>query len=457
MVRGRFSTSLYSSLSRAQRDFGGPATFGLEISRTERVYDPRSSDPKVLEGSSFHLGKPIDRGCFNYRWPVNEYFLDEGQYCPLQREKEQPQEKHAGTCTMFSCAKDGVFYQVLRIDDGGHFDNDGITGAHRSHGHGDSFPSQCRHFPEESQVVLTMGGPVWFHSFDRDRLFDFVVDRGSNKPTSTFAQRSMANLPESVVDQSIRVEAVQQGEAGSASEPQPVPASNSRGNGERSPVGSSPEAPKYHTIQYYDTRRRIGLRANVYQLLPDGTYKRLPLTRSTVAADNGPPAARSKLTAYNATVELPCDKGKKAHSSQRSATFLAAVCLFEVDNEKNVVGKELPEPSALPTSGQLYDYVGVRPTEKHATGAMWDSIFLNTDIRPDSVSELAEVDFVGRCLEKILQVDCVNTSFDHENVNNLKKLDTWPAPEIPDLPNANELALVSNLFIRPNVDLKSLL
>jgi hypothetical protein len=52
------------------------------------------------------------------------------------------QAKHVGTCQMFSCAKGKMFYQLLRIEElreDGDFDMS---------------------FPADSQIVLTMGGPV---------------------------------------------------------------------------------------------------------------------------------------------------------------------------------------------------------------------------------------------------------------------------------------------------------
>jgi hypothetical protein len=91
MVRGHFATSLYASLSRSQINFGGPSTFGLEVSRCLFAYDPNgeiitqddilketelSKNKAAKNGSTFTLGRMIERGCFNYRWPVTEYYLD---------------------------------------------------------------------------------------------------------------------------------------------------------------------------------------------------------------------------------------------------------------------------------------------------------------------------------------------------------------------------------------------
>ena len=174
MARGNFSTTLYAALSRTQVEFGGPSTFGLEIARTDHFYPRDGSEPATGGStirSSFSLGKMIERGCFNYRFPFNEYYLDlhpglDSEIAPAPAAtglgtntttdtRSAADRKHVGLCQMFSCAMDGMFYQVLRIAQGGHI-GDGL--------------SLCRHFPGKSQVVLTFGGPLWFRTFDKDRL-----------------------------------------------------------------------------------------------------------------------------------------------------------------------------------------------------------------------------------------------------------------------------------------------
>jgi hypothetical protein len=164
MARGNFSTTLYASMSRTQVEFGGPATFGLEVARVDDAYDP-TSDPES-RGSSFCLGKMIERGCYNYRFPLNEYYLDLHPLLPpdvpLSHADQDldlrtpADKKHVGVCQMLSCAMGSAYYQVLRVEQGGHV------------GQSSKF---CRHFPKKSQIVLTIGGPVWFRTFDpRDRL-----------------------------------------------------------------------------------------------------------------------------------------------------------------------------------------------------------------------------------------------------------------------------------------------
>jgi len=424
---------MYSSLSRAQRDFGGPATFGLEISRADHEYKRLGTEKQRL-GSSFHLGKPIDRGCFNYRWPVNEYFLNRGTYVPPAKETQESEQKHAGTCTMFSCSKGGVVYQVLRIDDGGHFDGSHRDGLPVGTDETDDPHDRCRHFPDESQVQLTMGGPVWFQSFDADRLFDHVVDRGTVTRRAPSGKKKEKREKEPVADWSI--------EAGAEDDAEKrVPIGPPDPNaGEPSPDTA------YTTIRYYDTRRQVGLRAKVFHLNEDGSYEALPMWRSRTVADNGPPESRSGLSAYNVRVELPIRKGNTAHVD-RSATFLAAISLFEADDKGNVEADPLPRAEDLPTSRELYEYVGVDPSHREATGALWDSVFLDLETQPDYVSELAEVNFVGRCLEKILQVDCVPAVLDDLN----------ETPSEGSTPAGKEVVLLSNLFLRPNIDLKAVL
>jgi hypothetical protein len=164
-AQGSFSTSLYASLSRMQIDFGGPATFGLEIARTENAYNPQGGEAG-LQGSTFNLGTMIERGCFNHRWPFNEYYLDlheklgiNGHDTPAEK---YLQDTHVGTCQMFSFTQDRMFYQILRIEEGSV----------------EVQVSDSRDFfSGESQVVLTMGGPVWFRSFDEDDLRDKELEQ----------------------------------------------------------------------------------------------------------------------------------------------------------------------------------------------------------------------------------------------------------------------------------------
>ena len=333
MARGHFATSLYASLSRTQIEFGGPSTFGLEVSVWDYTYNPgdsevvtvvldmngnertevgkevedgestqatgsprvcykrkKSNDPRPVEGgdgeghyeilestaniqsasngSSFKLGRMIERGCFNYRWPFAEYYLDlhvkhvehlqdmakrkiaelksaakraieaanrvaTGEPSQAKSAEEIAEEyddliaaeeivlgldkenTHVGTCQMFSCARGKMFYQILRIEEGIHSEEgtqteecgEAKTGcgtesegtetsecSHGGEGSGSGQEADTQHetpggsnagqdsgsrvngngaqefkewvFPRPSKVVLTMGGPVWFQTFN---------------------------------------------------------------------------------------------------------------------------------------------------------------------------------------------------------------------------------------------------------------------------------------------------
>jgi hypothetical protein len=140
----------------------------------------------------------------------------------------------------------------------------------------------------------------------------------------------------------------------------------------------------------------------------------------------------SKSCEYEVTASLP-DAANTGYKDRR-ATFLAAFCLF--DGHKDIEIDKLPSPQ------QIYEYVGVSPSDSSsATGAMWQTIFLERVERNYNTSELSEVSLVARCLEKILQVDLIPTTFSRPGVREA----------------SHSLAVVSNLFIRAEVDLKALL
>lgn len=50
------------------------------------------------KGSNFSLGTMIERGCFNYRWPFNEYYLDPYKKQNINTHNNATEEKHLGTC-----------------------------------------------------------------------------------------------------------------------------------------------------------------------------------------------------------------------------------------------------------------------------------------------------------------------------------------------------------------------
>jgi hypothetical protein len=292
-----------------------------------------------------------------------------------------------------------VFYQVLRIEEGFDYDKKG---------------NPVPKFPPDSQVLLTIGGPVYFHSF-KERLRDH-------------------NLSDTLDEQDQVLDV-------SGIDPFIGPLIN---------TDNKILSPMVDTIRYWNVKDRIGLEAEVYQLLPDGNYWQLPMTVSDSDADSGTSYTQDdfKTKAYNVSARLPNWDEKKR---PRSATFVAAVRLFE-GNEAG--GGEWP---TMPSSKLIYDYVGIRPSSPMATGAMWESTFLERQGKSDSVCafDLAEISLIGRSLEKILQVDIVPAIFDDETHDPPYQALRPEGKEA--FPSTPETALVSNLFVRQNIDLKSLL
>jgi hypothetical protein len=154
-----------------QVDFGGPTTFGLEVAVVDDEFD-REREQIGPDCSTFKLGDMIERGCFNHRWPFNEYYLDLHEKLGSDGKKTYD-GRHVGTCQMFSFAypKEKTFYQILRVEEGSVGDKDSKARDPKSKGSkskgskSDDSKSTCK-FPYESQIVLTIGGPVWFRSFD---------------------------------------------------------------------------------------------------------------------------------------------------------------------------------------------------------------------------------------------------------------------------------------------------
>jgi hypothetical protein len=137
----------------------------------------------------------------------------------------------------------------------------------------------------------------------------------------------------------------------------------------------------------------------------------------------------------------------------RPRVFMASFCLFQESAVEGPTGgsadapprKRVEESAAFeqtPSPQEIMAFVGIGPSAEAGTGtaAMWEAIFDKRQDRMDSecISELPEVRIVGRCLEKILGVDVV--------------------PAAPPSSHSESMStLVSNMFLKASVDLKSLL
>ncbi|KAI4860066.1 hypothetical protein F4820DRAFT_462006 [Hypoxylon rubiginosum] len=322
-AHGNFESTYYASLARAQRHDGGKATFGLGIAVNQDPLHTAASPNENSRDSRLELGQMTERGCFNYRWPYNEYAL-------LLHEKKDSGPKEIGTCARVSFVKDGILYQVIRLE------------------------KECRpeaniyhYVPWSVKVALAVGGPINFAAFNTE-----------DSSTHLRVSKGLASQLE------IRV--------------------------------SQLSGDKYDPLclEWPDNK------------------------------DN------------ESTAEGPCYTFADLPDGKRPLTLIAEFRLRKVDGKS-------PSWPETPTSAQIYDHLGVYPYSRMATGVMWETIFLKREQESNYFSELPEANLVGRCVEKILAVDLVPTAF--KNNDNL------------EFEEMESLTLVSNLFLRPSINLESFL
>jgi hypothetical protein len=386
-ARGDLSSSIYASFARSQMEYGSSSTFGLEVVRNRAQYDPETDEGK--RGSSFRLGRMLQRGCFNYRWPLNEYALHlngektkaerrqsnargaatdfKGEHQQASGEGPQQHDRETGTCTTLSFMRQGICYQVLRIQQGC----------------GPDAPS-CELFPPSSQIVLGIGGSIQLRSWetigDRDK-----TTTAEGKPTSTaFKDESTSTK-----------------------------------------------------MRFIDTDTGIGLEAQVWKVKADAKpcYEPLELTKDDISNpvnESRSQDGRPNPGPYNAYVPL---------RGERRAVFVAALRLFKVTT-KDKEGKfklcdlpmlDPPRPDVIYKYITLGKDIDAPGKETGRTGLMWTSIFLRRHLHTGSVPEPTEVSLLGRCLEKILQVDLVPRT------------------------KRGYSTVVSNNFVEPSIDLRALL
>jgi hypothetical protein len=114
--------------------------------------------------------------------------------------------------------------------------------------------------------------------------------------------------------------------------------------------------------------------------------------------------------------------------------FVAAFRLVDETSPKYSDRIEMPPHEAV------RDFLRSGSPQARGTAPMWRSIFSERQENLECISELCEENIVGRCLEKILSVDLVPARVPQESLEPLR-----------------HLALVSNMFLRANIDLKAVL
>jgi hypothetical protein len=332
----------------------------------------------------------IDRGTFNYRWPHNEYSLVVNQPTPGSLNRTQSDftcydtilktERDAievGTCATMTFAKDGTLYQVLRMDEKCRPD-----------------AKVCYKAPDNVDLILEIEPPLRFQNFPGLRNTNdgkefllqsdaFFYDLKLSSDNSCAFMKGDLGRGVSIVWQ----------------------ASLSEYNIE---TGQCVDIPLEEVLD----RRQV-------EHISNGSNKSLPVYRAKFGqARNNP--------------HIGDFRHSEAHI-RGSRVFLAAFQLYE--------SAEVREPKKVPhlTPGEMIEFLGIRSTSPLATAASLQAMFLRRQESMECILGLGEVDLVGRCLEKILEVDLVPAAFPST---------TWAS---------RPLSLVSNLFLKAQVNLKALL
>ncbi|KAI1097385.1 hypothetical protein F4804DRAFT_351692 [Jackrogersella minutella] len=340
-AHGDFERTYYSSLARAQRKHGGQATFGLELATNQKPFENTKPEEQLKErkdrGSNLKLGQMTERGCFNYRWPFNEYVL-------LLNEEDGIEPKEAGTCTRVSFVKDDILYQVIRLENGSRVES-----------------NTSIYVRWRGQVALSIGGLIKFGELSPDAPY--------TEPSERLVNSDSVSIIGSTNQLDIRIQQL---------------------NGDK-----------------YDT---------------------LPLS---LPGDQESCNAGRNVGPYHAYADLP---GTNVSFRDRQVTFVAEFRLRQCGRE--------PKWPNTPTSEDIYGYLGIDSCSNMATGMMWETLFLQREDKSNYFSELSEVNLVGRCVEKIMTVDLVPVTIRENGCIKFEK--------------EGPLAPVSNLFLRPNIDLESM-
>lgn len=382
-VKGAFSNSLYASHARAQREQAGQCTIGLELATNIHT-------DGTTESTQFRLGQMLERGCFNYRWPLHEYSL----FYNLEDDCNWPLEggQEIGTCVTLSFIKDDTLYQVMRLEKE-HWSEDG---------------------PEDEYIILNLGGMVQFNQF----------------------------MTRSSVDNS---------QLAKQNDSQPTKQDDSQ------PIKPPLEANDYdqktpRCLQACDPNRKIIFQARLFQHVPGEkreSYEEIELEKlnqhkdtaeihTSKFGDNVWAGRRARRRIFR-KLEDGAEKRSKDELQLEShqAVFVAAFCITE--------GKCLPDElwsPHIPDSSTIFNYIGASSINRRsATGHMWNVIFSDHYLPRNPLSQLAEIQLIGRTVEKILHVDTMPYT--------LPKEWRWT-----DEPSA---ILISNLFVDPTLDFKTLL
>lgn len=350
-ARGDFEYSLYLALARGQKESGGKSTFGLKIDTSKELATDR-------DAARYRSCCMIERGCFNYRWPFNEFCLhvdnlktaeppvsNAGRSVGEQREPSSNLSRcicpkgcgHAvgrkttttpvGSFSLLSFVKEGVLYQVLRL-------------APRC---------QSSKTARTAELTLTIESPMRLQSFSR-------LNQGDNQEEVTLGKCE---------DHDACLSAFL-------------------------PTSSAKEGSTVHW------------QAELFQMdvgNPENTSTPVPLKCLEGPHDSKKDHCFKTGDDFDS---LPRFKADLSSLDIRDTyVFVARYRISE-----STAGNAGNSPSE-PLHQNIADFVLNGEVGAPGTGPMWQSIFNCTQEYMDCVSELCEGSVVGRCLEKILGVDVV--------------------------------------------------
>jgi hypothetical protein len=418
-THGDFEYSLYLALARGQRERGGKASFGMKLatsSKSTELHGQQLGDPlpdtnnshshpppvvtstspmvattaaKALPQSRLCLDAMLDRGCFNHRWPFNEYSLrmetpvsvKSNEPNPLKRSNtyryispslNEKKTKHSkqeqvGTCSMLSFVKHGVLYQVLRLD------------------------YNCSVDLDNTELGLVIEPPMRLQKFSH-------LNQKHSEEEPRREEKNKEGEPEYVMKEK-------------------VPTTDDGKVSAYVDIGGDSEIRWEASLHEFDMENQ--------------KYDVIPLNHSGKKDDH--------CSKGGTDVSSPVYEAVVTHQASKSLRiFIASFHISEVRNG-TISKMNDTNVSTPPSSDEIVQFIGIGSINEMATANMWQSIFVDRQGQLTTLSKLSESNLVARCLEKILGVDLVPTDL------------------TLDLQEPRPRALVSNMFLKANVDTKALL
>ena len=338
-----------------------------------------------------------ERGCFNYRWPFNEYCLHLEHlssedintpqnpsycFCPADcgnaREGGNKIVSHPiGSYSILSFIKEGILYQVLRI-------------APR-------VPVASGILAKKAKLIIMVEPPMRLQSFRHLQQEDsekYQVGLGACRNREHTKNKEACFSPLE---------------------------SRTTKRHEDSPISDMHWQAKLFRIKKGDHRPEV-IQLETAKDKKDHVFK-----------------------TNDGFDSLPSFQTKQDLEVNTAHVFVAMFRLFHP-------GRDDPIKPDLPLShSSISKFVQQGEDDAPGTASMWQSIFNDRQDRMNYVPELCEGNIIGRCLEKILRVDLVPATIwlpqlPKERSNSATK---------EDARHESHFTIVSNMFLKANVEMKT--